>query len=42
MFKDTVVKKIKLDDIIKQSIKCKSENSYIIKYSISKGENDAV
>ena len=42
MFKDTVIKKIKLDDIIKQSIKCKSENSYIIKYSISKGENNAV
>ena len=42
MFKDTVVRKIKLDDIVKQSIKYKSENIYIVKYSINKGEKDAV
>ena len=42
MFKDIVVKKIKSDDIVKHSIKYKSENSYIIKYSINKGEKDAV
>ena len=42
MFKDTVVKKIKFDDIVKQTIKYKSENIYIVKFSINKGENNAV
>ena len=39
MFKDTIVKKINTENIVKRSIKCKSENSYIVKYSIDKGEH---
>lgn len=38
MFKDTVIKKIETSNIIKHNIKYKSENNYIVKYSVKKGE----
>lgn len=42
MFKNVAVKKIETSNIVKCSIKYKSENNYIIKYSMKKGEQHAV
>jgi len=42
MFKDKVVKKISAENISDISVKYKSENSYIIKYKIKKGDKNGI
>ena len=42
MFKDSKVKKVKIKNITKLSIKYKSENNYIVKYNIEEGDEDGI
>tara|TARA_B100000214_G_scaffold372362_1_gene350466 strand:+ start:881 stop:1309 length:429 start_codon:yes stop_codon:yes gene_type:complete len=42
MFKDSKVKKIRIKNIDKLSVKYKSENNYIVKYSIEKGDDHGI